>query len=206
MKKFRIFLIAIMLITATNIVLADSPITSTVFYDSYSEYPIVLKAQKSGVMNDTIAGFLLNDTLDIGIKAAIINALSWDIDGKQNAPLLMEYILKKYKLGKGFDIRLLSAEDIFCLGYLTIMDDYFNTDKPIGILKIAHEKSPKSYTISMILALAEAQKAMSTDFCEVYKLCKEVDKDKDLTRDLKVTAITQIFNYINNYKTYCKGK
>lgn len=204
MKTLKILFISLLLIAASNLVLADSPITSTKFYNCYSEYDVVMKAHKFGVMNDTIAEYLLNDTLDIGVKAAIINALSWDANGKDNAPLLMQYISKKYNLGKGFDMKILSAEDIFCLGYLTIMDDYTNTDKPISILKIAHEKKPNSYTINIILALAEAQEAMDSDWCEVYKLCSAVDKNKDLIRDLKSTAILQIFNYIDNYKTSCK--
>ena len=206
MKNIKGFFLFFLLISASGYVMADSPITSTQFYTCYSEYSIVLNAQKSGVMNDSIAEYLLNDTLDIGVKAAIINALSWDAGGKDNAPLLMQYIIKKYKFGNGFDLKLLSAEDIFCLGYLTIMDDYFSTDKPIGILKIAHEKDPKSYTISMILALAEAQKAMDSDWCQVYKLCAAVEKDKDLNHDLKSTAIQQIFKYIDSYRSSCKEK
>jgi hypothetical protein len=206
MKNLKIFSISLLLLLTVKVVLADSPVTSTIFYNCYSEYAIVMKAHKSGVMNDTIAEYLLNDTLEIGVKAAIINALSWDANGKDNAPLLIQYISKKYKLGKGFDMNLLSADDIFCLGYLSIMDNYNNTAKPISILKFAHEKKPKSYTISIILALAEAQEAMSTDWCQVYKLCTSVDKDKELIRDLRSSAILNIFNYINIYKSSCKEK
>jgi len=206
MKNLKIFSISLLLLLTVKVVLADSPVTSTIFYNCYSEYAIVMKAHKSGVMNDTIAEYLLNDTLEIGVKAAIINALSWDANGKDNAPLLIQYISKKYKLGKGFDMNLLSADDIFCLGYLSIMDNYNNTAKPISILKLAHEKKPKSYTISIILALAEAQEAMSTDWCQVYKLCTSVDKDKELIRDLRSSAILNIFNYINIYKSSCKEK
>jgi hypothetical protein len=185
---------------------ADSPITSTAFYSAYYENAIVVKAHTDGVINDSIADDLLNDKVAIDVKAAIINALSWNIDGKQNATLLMPYIQKKYKTSGEPDIKILSADDLFCLGYLTIMDNYFQTDKPLQLLALARQKKPKSYTVNIILALVEAQKAMDTDFCRVYKICEEVRKNYSLTQDMKMDALNIIFGYIADYKEYCNGK
>jgi hypothetical protein len=204
-KLNKTALLAVMLFSMTRL-FADSPITSTEFYKSYSEFTIVQKAHKSGVMSDTFANYLLNDSNAIDVKAAVINALAWNFNGKQNAPLLMQYILKKYKISNGFDLNILSADDMFCLGYLTIMDNYFETEKPLKILTLARDKNPKSYTINIVLALAEAQKAMDTDWCRVYKVCAEVNKNKNLTKDIKQSAIDIIFGYINDYKESCKDK
>jgi len=191
--------------TGISATFADSPITSTQIYKSYLDCPMVVKAQETGVMNDTIAAFLLNDTIDIGFKVAVVNALSWD-KGKKNANLLIPYILKKYGLSNGFDMNTLSGADILCLGYLSIMDDYFNPDKAISILKVAREKNPLSYTFNIILALAESQKAMDNDWCSVYKTCDEVRNNKSLRQDMRQGAIDNIFQYIDLYKEDCKTK
>lgn len=203
MKRTAVYLCFIL---CTQCLYADSPITSTKFYSNYSDYPIVEKAHISGILTDTIADYILSDTIDIEVKAAIINALSWDAEGKNNAPLFMQYIVKKYNYQKGFDLNILPAEDIFCLGYLTIMDDYFETEKPIKILTLARDKSPKSFTIQMILALAISQEEMDSDWCRVYKICDEVRKNNGLTKDMKQDSIDAIFNYINLYKAGCHDK
>ena len=205
-RHIRIIALSITLFFITARLLADSPITSTEFYKSYLNYPVVVKAHDAHIINDSIAAYLLNDSVAVEVKAAVINALSWDFNGKNNASLLMQYLIKKYNYGNGFDLNTLSADDIFCLGYLTIMDNYFQTEKPIKILTLAHDKKPDSFTINIILALAEAQQAMDTDFCKVYKICADVKKDKKLTKDMRQSAIDSIFEYINIYKESCKEK
>lgn len=206
MKNKTKYFFLLFLIFSFSRLFADSPITSTVFYTFYSDIPIVEKAHQSGTINDSIADYLLNDTVAIDVKAAIINALSWNFNGKSNAPLLMQFIIKKYNFGNGFDLNLLSAEDIFCLGYLTIMDNYFQTEKPIKILTLASNKNPKSFTIQMILALTIAQRDLNSDWCSVYKGCDNVRKDKNLTKEMKQDAVDSIFSYINTYKPYCDEK
>jgi hypothetical protein len=203
-KHIKTLILSLFFVISSSRLFADSPITSTDFYKSYLDNTMVMKAHNSGVMNDTIAEYLLNDTIAIDIKAAVINALSWSIDGKDNAPLFVQYIIKKNNLGKAFDMNTLSADAIFCLGYLTIMDDYFQTDKAISILSLARDKKPKSYTVNIILALAEAQRVFDSDWCGVYKVCNEVKKNVSLKTDMRESAISVIFDYINLYKSSCK--
>ncbi|MFH0865418.1 MAG: hypothetical protein V1904_04455 [Bacteroidota bacterium] len=203
MKK--IITILVFIISLNNLY-ADSPITSTTFYTFYSDVVVVEKAHQSGTVDDTIADYLLSDTVAIDVKAAIINALSWNFNGKNNASLLTSFIMKKYSYSNGFDLNVLSAEDIFCLGYLTIMDNYFQTEKPIKILTLASSKDPKSFTIQMILALAIAQHDMESDFCAVYKGCVSVKNNMNLKQDMKQNAVDAIFSYINIYKPYCNEK
>jgi hypothetical protein len=201
---YKITVLLSFLLSGAGRLFADSPITSTDFYSAYAEYAIVNKAHEAGVMNESIAAYLLSDTVAIDVKAAIINGLSWSIEGKQNATLLMPYIQKKYKTSGEPDMKTLSADDLFCLGYLTIMDNYFQTEKPLKLLSLARKKKPDSYTINIILALAEGQEAMATDFCRVYKICEEVRKNYSLTQDMKMDALNIIFGYIEDYKGYCK--
>ena len=79
-----------------NILIADSPITSTDFYKAYLSVPEVESARASGIINKQIANFLLNPEHTIDKKAAIINALSWDLNGKVNAILFNKYLYKKW--------------------------------------------------------------------------------------------------------------
>ncbi len=203
MKQRKYFLLVIMVIVSA-FAKADSPITSTPIYQAYLENPYVSLALKKGVLNDTIAGYLLNDTVSIDKKAAVINALGWDFNGKNNATEFFKYIQKKYNFSKAFDLDGVSGDDVFCLGYLTIMDNYFETEKPIKILKIAKTKNPKSYTVNIILALVEAQKAMDTDWCAVWRLAASVKDNGNLVYDMDTNAVKIIFDYMELYESSCK--
>ncbi len=84
------------------------------------------------------------------------------------------------------------------------MDDYFHVDEAISIAKIAKNRNKRSYCIHMICSLIEAQKALDSDWCSVYSIMDNVRKNKTLKKDLKLEAVEIIFNYIDQYKKYCK--
>ena len=65
-------------------------------------------------------------------------------------------------------------------------------------------KKKNSYTINIICALIEAQKAMGSDWCEVYNLTNNVRINDALQIDMKEDAIKIIFEYMDLYKDYCK--
>ncbi|MBL0106070.1 MAG: hypothetical protein IPP52_01920 [Ignavibacteria bacterium] len=62
---------------------ADSPLTSTPISNVYEDLEIVKKAKASGEMNSEFALFLHNESNPIDKKAALINALGWDFNGKK---------------------------------------------------------------------------------------------------------------------------
>ncbi|HHT9109297.1 MAG TPA: hypothetical protein ACFYD9_11675, partial [Candidatus Wunengus sp. YC64] len=71
----------------------------------------------------------------IDVKAAVINGLSWRFEGKNNAELYAYYLALLYHLSiTELDTAFLSADEIFCLGYLTVMDDYFHPEYAIQLL------------------------------------------------------------------------
>ena len=70
---------------------SDSPITSTDFYRAYLDVELVENAHNSGELNMILAEALSNET-PLDIKMAIINALSWDLDGKDNAVYFKNYL------------------------------------------------------------------------------------------------------------------
>ncbi len=184
---------------------ADSPITATGFYETYLDVPIVKRAHVEGVMGLEIAEFLSSPENPIDIKAAVINGLSWRIDGKSNAELYTYYLALLYHLPlKELDIDVLSADEVFCIGYLSIMDDYFYPEKALPFLEKAQEMAKDSFTVSIVLALAKAQMAFNSDWCEAWKLVENVLKNKDLKQDLRPEAAKMIVDYMMLYKEYCK--
>ncbi|MBN1898894.1 MAG: hypothetical protein JW827_08965 [Spirochaetes bacterium] len=202
MKKISFIILVFIL---TRFALADSPITSTDFYKAYSEIDLVKEAKSSGVMSLKIAEYLSSPSNSIDKKAAVINALSWKFEGKSNAELYSYYLaLNQGQLLKNLDIDLLQADEIFCLGYLTVMDDYFHPEKAFLLLEKAKNNLKNSFTASMILALAKAQKAMDSDWCTVWKLTEEVLHNESLDQDLRPEARKIIIDYMSLYESECK--
>jgi hypothetical protein len=209
MKKIRTLCFLLALLPGFGLLYADSPITSTSFYTAYQDDPIVVKASSSGVVTDEIAGYLMSPSVGIGVKAAVVNALSWDVWGikRNNAMTFLEHLVQKYKMRKAsFQPEKCTADELMCLGYLTILDDYFAPQKAIPFLEMALKKNPQSFTVNMILALTRAQGLIedTAKWCEIYRQTDAVRKNKALKQDLKQEAIKMIFEYMDGYKEYCK--
>ena len=102
------------------------------------------------------------------------------------------------------NFELLGADELFCLGYLQLMDDYFHPGKAIPMLELAHQKRVKSFTISIVFALARAQLMMDSDWCQVWKITEEVLQDKQLTEDLRPEAKKIVVDYMILYKNECE--
>lgn len=184
---------------------ADSPVTSTDFYKAYMDVNMVQRAHLEGVMGVEIAEFLSSPENPVDVKAAVINALSWKFDGKRNAELYTYYLGLLYHLPvEELDTDFLSADEIFCLGYLTVMDDYFHPERGMVFLEKAHEMKKDSFTVSIVLALARAQMVFEMDWCEVWKLTEDVLLNKELKQDLRPEATKRIVDYMVLYKEYCK--
>lgn len=185
--------------------LADSPITATKFYDAYMDVKMVQRAHVEGVMGLEIAGFLTSPENPIDVKAAVINALSWRFEGKSNTELYACYLALMYHVSLiELDTAFLSADETFCLGYLTIMDNYFHPELALPLLEEAKESLKDSFTVSIILALTRAQGMFDSDWCEVWRLVERVLKDGSLKQDMRPEAVKMIVKYMILYKDYCK--
>lgn len=206
-KRITWMLTAVLVVGWTFALQADSPITSTDFYKAYIDIPMVAKAaQSDGILTKEMAAFLSADKTPIDQKAAVINALSWDIDGKNNANRYLEYLTQKY-YGVKIDSTTLepfTPDEVFCLGYLRAMDDYFNVLEALDILDVAWWANDTSFTISMIYAIVEAQDAMDYDWCEVWMLVEDVLLDDVLVMDMRKEAVTIILDYMRLYKDECE--
>lgn len=184
---------------------ADSPVTSTDFYEAYLDIKMVERAHLEGVMGVEIAEFLSSPDNPIDVKAAVINALSWKFEGKNNAEFYMYYLSLLYHVPLAdLDTDFLSADEIFCLGYLMLMDNYFYPEDAVPFLQKAHELLKDSFTVSIVLAIAEAQVVFVWDWCEVWKLVERVLESKNLKQDLRPGAVKIIMDYMILYKDYCE--
>ena len=186
---------------------ADSPITSTGFSNAYKDVSIIKKARKSGKLSNDMADFLSSPVRDIDQKMALINGLSWKFEGKQNAYLYMKYLAKKYQQPMPLsNTTVLTADEMLSLGYLLVMDDYFNPQLAIPLLEQAVKKKPNSLTFGMILSLTQAQAVMDNmkEWCSVWLLTKSVLTNPNLKKDMREKALKEIVDYMKLYKDSCK--
>lgn len=204
-KMVLVVLLLILLFVFPGISQADSPITATDFYEAYKDVKMVQRAHLEGVMGVEIAEFLSSPENPIDHKAAVINALSWRFEGKSNAELYTYYLGLLYHMSiTELDTDFLSADEIFCLGYLVAMDDYFHPENAIVLLEEAQRMRKESFTVSMVLALVRAQIAFEQDWCEAWKIIERVLQNADIKQDLRPEAKKIIVNYMILYREYCK--
>lgn len=195
--KFTTTLIFFLLLPLS--IFADSPLTSTPICNAYEDKEIVMKAKTEGKMNSEIAQYLHKKSNPVDVKAAVINALGWDFNGKKNAEIYCSIVFEKQITES--DISSLSANDNFVIGYLKALDDYFYPYKAVPFLREAQKEMNDSYTVSIILALVRAQNA---DFCSSWKYVNKVFRNKYLEKDLRKDAEKIIYDYMVLYKNDCK--
>lgn len=82
-----------------------------------------------------------------------------------------KYLLEKYNYKDANELLEQASTDLLIrLAYIQAMENYFNVDEPLIYTKKAKAKNSESYTINIISALIEAQKAFDSDWCEVFNL------------------------------------
>ena len=202
--------IALSLFITLNIVsftFADSPLTSTDFSAAYKNDPLVVKAGNTkGVLTLELFGFLIDKTRAIDLKMALINKLSWSIDGKVNAELFLGFGVKskKWQDYEAF-IENATADELLCYAYLKSLDDYTDVNEALEIANIALILNPNSYTFNIIHALIQAQSIFENvdNWCSIYSDPNDVRFNETLERDMKIEAEDIIFEYLSLYAEYC---
>jgi hypothetical protein len=206
MKARFIFLLAIALLgLSTQPALADSPITSTPFADAYQDDELIQTARKTGVLDLKMAEYLSSPSTQIDRKAALINALSWKYEGKYNATLYRYFLGLTYgQKADQLDMQALTADQVFALGYLTVMDDYFNPEPAISLLLDAKARKNDSLTVAIIAALTQAQAEGASSWCQRWKVTEAVTQDRSLKQDMRPKAKKIILDYMRVYRASCK--
>lgn len=183
---------------------SQSPLTNIVFYKVYNDFGVVSYAEQKGYLDEKIAESLLSPKLATDVKAAIINALSFEILGKDNSVRFIRFLKEKYKLENiEYHLDTLTADELFCLGYLTVMDDYFVPEAAFPYFDKALQKNPKSFTIHTIYALSMAQQLFLFDKCRAWKTVNNELTNPELTDLMLPEAIDLIRTFINVYSEDC---
>ena len=200
--KTNFIVVLIIGLLSSQSLFADSPLTSTNFSKAYKDSEIIQLASKTeGKLTIELMDYLSNNKNPIELKIALINELGWSFDGQNNSTIFYNYLKEKSKLE---DINEADANILICYAYLKALDNYFDVEDAIIYAKKAKSKNEKSYTINIICALIEAQKAMDSDWCEVYNLTNNVRINNTLKQDMKKDSISIIFDYMDLYKDECK--
>jgi hypothetical protein len=192
---FLMLILLTFLVSLPRAGFADSPVTSTSFSQAYADIDLVQQAAEQGIMDKKLATYLASPKNPIDIKAAIINALSWSTEGKNNADIYASLIYRK-KI-TALHTHSLSGDELFVIGYLLLMDDYMHPLKALPYLEKAKQKKPTSFTIAIIHAISKAQHQIT---CDVWKNIDDVLHNPKLTRELRQEAIDIIADYLYLYE------
>lgn len=194
----HIFILFSLLMLCFQQVKADSPLTSTNFYTAYLGVAEVKAASESGgVLTGELMVFLKGKN-PIAQKMAVINALGWAFEGKNNYNIYKEHLGEKTGKGKQ------KAENLLCLAYLKALDNYFDCKDALIMADEALALNPESYTFNIIHALIKAQVLFDRDWCALWKVTDSVRSNTNLTMDMNNGAILIIFEYMDLYKSSCE--
>jgi hypothetical protein len=185
---------------------ASKPVTLTDFHAVYSYLDEVGHVLDHGLIDGRIIAFLADQNNPIDEKAAVINALVVKNNTHSNALSFKQYMARKYReKWENLDLNKLNAEELFCLGYMTILDDNGNSSNGLPILEMAEQKNPFSYTISLFRALASAERSIALgNPCEGWKTCNQVKSNTSLRNDLDASISTLIVDVMESYKNDCE--
>lgn len=203
MNKLRFLLLTLSVFTL-NVLFAGSAFPDVKFYDSYLHNEYVQQASETGTLDGKLATYLMDESIDIDIKAAVINALSWDKE-QNNLSTLRQFLGRKYHTTENeLNIDDLTADEAFCVGYMSFMNNNADSDEVAMILKKAKEKSSNSYTVSIILSMAKANLAIEKgDWCTAWATCEKVIFDNSLEMDMESAAVELINTGLEAIKSKC---
>lgn len=206
MKTFRLSLVLFIVSICNFTIFADSPITSTPFSSVYSEEKIIVSAAKAkGIITEDLMEYLSKTDNPIELKMALINKLGWHNKIKDNNQIYYRFLVLKHRTKSEEELKQkATGDELLSLAYLKAMDDYQEVSQAVKYASIALEKNPNSLTYNLISALIISQKALDSDWCEVYKIFSGVRENKSLKADFKGEAAQIIYDYIDGYKEFCK--
>lgn len=201
-------LITAVLLTMTwALTWADSPLTSTHFAKDYNDHPMVQLALELSNESDTnipvsMLNFLTDTKSPIDVRLAVINAISWNFNGKTSGEQLYEYLSKRYKTKNAAQIaKKADAGTLAVYAYALAMSNYFEVAEAQNLAHEAVKKDKsKSFSVAFIASLIDAQVYLDSDWDKVYKVVNDVLHDGSLHLDMRQEAIDSVMEYIGLYK------
>lgn len=201
-----------------TITLADSPLTSTPFWQAYEDVKDVSYAKENGLDNKVLK-MLTGDKVSCDVKIAIINCFGW---GSGYTKTFEDHLLDKrdglnrevFKYLKSSSdempqetsqTKLLTTDDLICWSYLRGMDNYQSPEFSLKGAFLAYWRDQKNMSAGVVLCLVAAQQSMTYDWCKIYESAQMflVDGvyDKNLMRD---DGVNIIMEYMNLYEQDCE--
>ena len=100
----------------------------------------------------------------------------------------------------------MNDEELFCLGYMTVMDNYFDPEKSLIYFESASPNIRESYTFQIINALVKTQSLLEDQnkWCRIWKTINTVETNKELKVDMNTGGRKIIIDYIKIYKDNCE--
>jgi len=193
-------------VTAT---FADSPLTSTPFYEAYIHEEMVSMASKQDhTLTPALMDYLNDEEVPIVHRLAAINALLWTIDRTDNFEKYLVYLVEKEQAIHRDDfLETCTATQLICLAYLKALDNHFDVAEALHIADRAIEKDQERiYSIYLIHGLIKAQHVMDESWCKTYQATQKVRSNKSLKIDMNTEAIKIIFDYMDLYQGDCPQK
>ena len=205
-------ILLILFTLSINVVFADSPLTSTNFYQAYLDIPMVKEANVSkGEITTKMMEYIDNENNPLEIKLAIINAIGWKYKGLKNSRKFLKYVLnkKKYKLEflsktTAFKFKA-TADELICYAYMKALDNYFNVSDACNTAELSLKKNPNSFGVAMIYNLIKAQALTSIgETCYGSQLFLALKDNPNLKMDMRKESMSYIFEYIKEIGNGCK--
>jgi hypothetical protein len=184
---------------------SDSPLTSADFHQAYLDLPQVRKAAQVRLLDDDLADYILSPGTSYDETAAVINALGWDTEGKDNHVRLLRRLkvtdrraFDRFRAGKG------SSRVLFAVGYLWAMDDYFETRRTEALLWQARRQAPEFFAIALVHALVVAQSEDVGRWCEVFRGPRATLAKYPNGLEMRRSAVKIVLDYTDIYADECK--
>ena len=100
----------------------------------------------------------------------------------------------------------MNDEELFCLGYMTVMDNYFDPEKSLIYFESASSSIRESYTFQIINALIKTQSLIKDQdkWCRIWITVNAVETNKELKVDMNTGGRKIILDYIKIYKDNCE--
>jgi len=200
---------------------ADSPLTSTPFWQAYSDNPYVAVAHTNG-LNRYVMGFLLDAESPLAEKLAVVNAMGW---GKETASrmrqLLPEFGLAadalapnrapEKVLAQADELDATYSRDfIICYYYALALDLYIDPirlELPATVINHYTGRYPKSYGIELVHVLIQGNLLIHNmnRWCDIFTKWDSLQASSLHKKDRpNVGAIRIVDEYLAGYGEYCQ--
>lgn len=174
---------------------ADSPLTSTPWHRAYLDLPAVRTAASTFKLTHKLARFLGDRRIPLDRRAALVNALGWHPNGKDNHLRFRKWLQQHRPAWINDappDIRLLYA-------YLQAMDRYQSPGRVVQPAQQALAGLPGSQAAAIVAMLIRSQQLLFSDWTPIWPAARKALTQHYQKDRLRPAALTIISNYMRFY-------